>query len=71
MWRRNVDDVWVLDADYGQNCYEDVWLNYAMFAFVMFCLYTIGIPAFFWHILKKNHEHLVKAHVPVQTCTHL
>jgi len=61
--------MWVLDADYGQLCYEGRWNIYAPLAFAMFCLYTIGIPVFFWHILHTNREHLVKAREPVQTCT--
>ena len=49
---RQVDDKWYLDADLTRECFTSEWNPYAITAGIFFFIYTIGIPLYFYRILK-------------------
>ena len=57
----NIEDEWYLTDDLSIVCFDKDWTNHAIVAAVAFIVYVIGIPYYFYHILKNNLN-LIKNH---------
>lgn len=53
-----IDDVWYLSSDLSVVCFDEVWSEYVVSAGFFIILYILGIPIFFYKLLKnyKNKE---------------
>jgi Na+-transporting methylmalonyl-CoA/oxaloacetate decarboxylase gamma subunit len=50
---KRVEDEDLLLADFKQRCHTAKWNNYAVYAAVMILVYPIGIPAFFFYMIRR------------------
>ena len=55
---RNVNDSWVLEADYRLECYDAEWVGYMVYAVLMMFAYPLGVPFTFWVVLYRHREAL-------------
>lgn len=47
-----------LVADYSIDCESDVHQNYEIYAGLMIIVYPMGIPAYYFYLLVKNHKYV-------------
>jgi hypothetical protein len=55
---QQIQDDYYLVADYRIKCFVGAWWGYAIVAAAGAILYTIGIPAALYLLLRKNRQHL-------------
>jgi len=53
-----IDDRSYLWADLRVQCYTDQWTTFAFVAVALILLYPVGIPVFFFALLKVNQKDL-------------
>lgn len=55
---KQIDDHSYLLTDLRIQCYTDQWTTYAFIAIALILIYPIGIPVFFFALLKLNQKDL-------------
>ena len=56
---REILGEYYLVADMEARCYTTEWANHAVFAVIGVALYPVGIPAFFYYMLRSHEDELV------------
>ena len=51
-----IEDEWYLTEDLSLKCFDEEWNKYAILSGVFIIVYIIGIPLFFYFLMKKNLE---------------
>jgi hypothetical protein len=63
---KQIDDNSYLWADLRVQCYTDRWTTYAFVSFGLILIYPVGIPVFFFALLKVNQKDLKEPRIKSQ-----
>jgi hypothetical protein len=63
---KQIDDHSYLLTDLRIQCYTDIWTTFAFIAIALILIYPIGIPVFFFALLKLNQKDLREPRIKAQ-----
>ena len=61
-----IDGSYYLQTDLRVSCYSSQWTSYTYASLILILLYPVGVPIFFFSILRVNQEHLREPRIRAQ-----